>query len=70
MNHRENYIRCMQNAAQALAYLRWARRQGRAHSINWALGDIKFWNRQAAFWRRLEKEVEGKYSRPGASIIS
>ena len=60
MNHRENYIRCMQNAANALAYLNWARRKGRTESIRYALGDVRFWNRQAAIWRRLEKEVEGK----------
>ena len=59
MNHRENYIRCMRNAANAMTYLRWARRR-RPNSIQWALADIGFWNRQAAFWRRLEKEVEGK----------
>ena len=60
MDTRENYIRCMKNAAQSLNYLRWARRKGRTNSIQFAKNDVGFWNRQAAFWRRLEKEVEGK----------
>ena len=59
MTYRENYIRCMKNAGCALAYLQWARRKGRAHSVEWSLNDIRFWNRQAAIWRRLEKEVIG-----------
>ena len=59
MTYREHYICCMQNAANALVYLNWARRKGRPNSVNYALNDVKFWNRQAAIWRRLEKEVKG-----------
>lgn len=59
MDTRENYIRCMQNAANAMTYLNWARRKGRPNSIRYALNDIRFWNRQAALWRCLEKEVKG-----------
>lgn len=57
MDTRENYIRCMRNAANAMTYLNWARRKDRPNSIRWALNDVRFWNRQAAIWRRLEKEV-------------
>ena len=60
MDTRENYIRCMKNAAAAMRYFQWARRKGSPNSVSYALADIRFWNRQAAFWRRLEKEVEGK----------
>lgn len=59
MDTRENYIRCMKNAANAMTYLNWARRQGRAHSIQFAKNDVGFWNRQAAFWRCIGKEVKG-----------
>lgn len=57
MTYRKHYIFCMENAGRALAYLQWARRKGRPNSVNYALNDIRFWNRQAAIWRRLEKEV-------------
>ena len=60
MNHRENYIRCMKNAANAMTYLNWARRKGRPNSVSYALNDVRFWNRQAAIWRRIEKEEAGK----------
>lgn len=60
MTYREHYIRCMQNAANAMTYLNWSRRKGRANSVRWAMNDVAFWNRQAAIWRRLEREVEGK----------
>ena len=60
MTHRENYTRCMTNAGRALAYLNWVRRKGRTNSIQFAKNDVGFWNRQAAFWRRLEKEVQDK----------
>ena len=43
-----------------MTYLNWARRKGRTNSIQWAKNDIAFWNRQAAFWRRIEKEEAGK----------
>ena len=60
MTYRESYIRCMRNAGRALAYLRWASRRDSRLGIEWAKADVCFWNRQAAFWRRLDKEEAGK----------